>query len=162
MGLVEAAVFGSEHRLAEPRKAPGRSGERLSDIVAGPAEAGGLDTGSGPLDSGEHRLRWAVLIDAIEIYSGGRSPGLRVAPNRHRERERGWFLSNDTSSPFSFVSICDALGLDPGYVRRVVFQPRADARSIRRKLSGRGVRDMRRRQFRGRPQNSARHAPPLA
>jgi hypothetical protein len=35
-------------------------------------------------------------------------------------RECRWFQSNDRSSPFCFVSICDALGLDVDYVRRLL------------------------------------------
>ena len=35
-------------------------------------------------------------------------------------RERAWMESNNDSEPFSFVSICHALGFDAGYVRRRV------------------------------------------
>jgi len=33
------------------------------------------------------------------------------------ERDREWILDNDTSYPFSFVSICLTLGIDPSAVR---------------------------------------------
>ena len=149
MRYVEAVAVGCWDSFPEQQGEPVVTGERMSDPVGGAAERGEVDTVSVSLDSGERRLRWAVLIDAIEIYRGGRSPGLRAA-RRHRHRERSWFLSNDTSSPYSFVSICDALGLDPGYVRRLVFRRGSGAGLIRRKLSERGVQGLRRRPSRGR------------
>jgi hypothetical protein len=39
-------------------------------------------------------------------------------PGRKLFRETaGWFASDDTSSPFCFVTICQLLGLDPDYLR---------------------------------------------
>lgn len=69
-------------------------------------------------ETGERRLRWAVLIDAIAIYCNG--PGSGAKRRARWLQERRWFLANNPGHPFSFVSVCDALGLDPGYVRRAV------------------------------------------
>jgi hypothetical protein len=63
----------------------------------------------------EHRLMLAVLEDAVHLYQiGGR--GDARTRRLYAETER-WFASTDTSWPFSFVVICQVLGLDPEYVR---------------------------------------------
>jgi hypothetical protein len=71
---------------------------------------------------GERRLMWAVLIDAIHGYWNQRS--LRTASRRRRAwvEDRAWFMSNDRSHAFSFTSVCDALGLEPRYVRQLVLR----------------------------------------
>jgi len=38
-----------------------------------------------------------------------------------------WFVSEDDSYLYSFVSICQALNLDAGAIRRALFQPRQEA-----------------------------------
>ncbi|MBI3301067.1 MAG: hypothetical protein HYZ72_03170 [Deltaproteobacteria bacterium] len=66
---------------------------------------------------GERRLMVAILEDAVECFQ----KHLWATDNRSRqlraEAER-WFLSDDDSWPFSFVSICDALDLHPAFLRR--------------------------------------------
>jgi AraC-like DNA-binding protein len=64
----------------------------------------------------EHRLMLAVLEDAVHVYQvDSLSPhtGRRL---RFRETAQ-WFASDDTSSPFCFVTICEFFGLDPDYLR---------------------------------------------
>ena len=65
----------------------------------------------------EHRLMLAVLRDAIECYQ----------KYAHAREPRGrtlfadaalWIDSSDPEWPFSYENICEALGLDPAYVRR--------------------------------------------
>jgi hypothetical protein len=69
---------------------------------------------SGVVTRPEHRLMLAVLEDAVHIYQiGGRGDGR--TRRLYAETER-WFASTDTSWPFSFVRICQVLGLDPEYV----------------------------------------------
>jgi len=63
----------------------------------------------------ERRLRLAVLEDAIrelERYRG------IVGGRARREDALAWFASDDREQPFSFANVCDALGLDPDYIRR--------------------------------------------
>lgn len=65
---------------------------------------------------GEAALMRAVLEDAIQCFQKqfvrkGRRVG-RLA----REAEE-WFAADDPRWPFSFVNICDVLGLDPEYLR---------------------------------------------
>ena len=65
---------------------------------------------------GEAALMRAVLEDAIHCFQKqfvrkGRRVG-RLA----REAEE-WFATDDPRWPFSFVNICDVLGLEPEYLR---------------------------------------------
>jgi len=65
----------------------------------------------------ERRLRLAILEDASRYYRqyyGATDGRARVL----YEDAADWFASPDRSGPFSFENVCDALGLDPHYVRR--------------------------------------------
>ena len=65
----------------------------------------------------ELSLMLAVLEDAIRTFS--RSAGSRR--RRHQRlfaEEAAWFESHDVERPFAFESICDALGLEPAWIRR--------------------------------------------
>ena len=65
----------------------------------------------------EMRLMLAVLEDAVATFMRYRHA--RVARQRRAFREVGeWIDSDDAVSPFAFVRICDAVGLDVGYLRR--------------------------------------------
>jgi hypothetical protein len=66
-------------------------------------------------------LMRAVLADAFVCVQHGFVNEERRARRLAREA-KAWFLSDDDSWPFSFVSICAALGLEPGYIRREVNQ----------------------------------------
>ena len=70
-------------------------------------------------EDGERRLMLAVLIDAIRNLSQG-SLGLPPRQRLAWLRDRAWMQRDDLSEPFSFINICAALGLSPGYVRRRV------------------------------------------
>jgi len=60
---------------------------------------------------GELCLMAAVLEDAVNI--------LRKRPRSRAGREaREWLASHDTSWPFAYERICEALNLDPESVRR--------------------------------------------
>jgi len=65
----------------------------------------------------ERRLRVAILEDALRYYQhyyGAAGSRARVL----YEDAADWFASPDRSEPFSFENVCDALALDPHYVRR--------------------------------------------
>jgi hypothetical protein len=65
---------------------------------------------------GERRLMVAILEDAVDCfqkYLGARDTRSR---NLHAEAEN-WFLSDDESWPFSFVNVCQALDLQPEFIR---------------------------------------------
>ena len=64
----------------------------------------------------EKRLQLAVLQDAVLTFHrlagvSGRRPARLFA------EVDAWFASEGTNDPFTFVTICDTLNLDPGYIR---------------------------------------------
>jgi hypothetical protein len=64
----------------------------------------------------EGRLMLAVLEDAVHIYQ--RCCRLQDARSRRLFRETDeWFTSNEATSPFSFLTICQVFGFDPDYLR---------------------------------------------
>src|SRR5262245_6776002 len=64
----------------------------------------------------ERRLMAAVLEDAIRSFCQyARAP--RARQQRLFRETAGWFASDDLSWPFSFENICDALALDPHWIR---------------------------------------------
>jgi|SRR3989344_6688787 len=66
----------------------------------------------------EKGLMLAVLKDAISIYQKHVIPRNQREKKLFREAEE-WILKKKTNNywPFSFDNICEALGLDPSYVR---------------------------------------------
>jgi len=73
----------------------------------------------------------AVLIDAIRALTAHRPAAPHFRSQRAWLRDRAWIQSEDKSAPFSFTNICDALGIDAGYVRRCVLRPPEMQRPIR-------------------------------
>ena len=71
------------------------------------------------LERPETALMRAVLADAFVCVQHGILNEERRACRLAREA-KAWFLSDEDHWPFSFVSICAALGLEPGYIRREV------------------------------------------
>jgi len=64
----------------------------------------------------ELRLMAAVLEDAIRTFC--RCAGSREVRRQRLFRETAnWFESSEVSWPFSFENICDALALEPGWIR---------------------------------------------
>ena len=63
------------------------------------------------------RLMCAILEDAVGVYV---SELRSTRPSRTFYETRRWLHSNDRIHVFSFLRICDALDLDPQYVRRGV------------------------------------------
>lgn len=68
---------------------------------------------------GERRLMLAVLEDAINVY-GWKANDWKG--RTMREEVRRWFAATDYTWPFSFVNICDVLGLEAEAVRRALAQ----------------------------------------
>jgi hypothetical protein len=62
----------------------------------------------------ERRLMLAVLEDAIRNLLLAKRAA--ISPRRVRE-DMAWFESVDRSDPFTFESVCDALGIDPDWLR---------------------------------------------
>jgi hypothetical protein len=59
---------------------------------------------------------YAVLEDAFLGFQKNFETERRFI-QRGREAER-WFFSDDSRWLFSFVAVCDALGLEPEYIRK--------------------------------------------
>ena len=65
----------------------------------------------------EKRLMSAVLLDAIECFQ--KYPVLHDEyENRLFREAENWILDNDREWLFSFINICDALTIDPQYLRK--------------------------------------------
>jgi hypothetical protein len=64
----------------------------------------------------ERALMYAVLEDAFVCFHKQFEADQRFM-QRAREAE-DWFFSDDSRWLFSFVSVCDALGLEPRYIRK--------------------------------------------
>jgi hypothetical protein len=70
----------------------------------------------GALRDPERRLRLAVLKNALRYFQEYASS----SDARRRllyEDAADWFFDPDRSEPFSFENVCDALSLDPDYIR---------------------------------------------
>ena len=65
----------------------------------------------------------AVLIDAIRSLTRYHPASPHVRLSRALARDLAWVKADDALHPFSFVSICGALGLDADYVRRCILHP---------------------------------------
>jgi hypothetical protein len=65
----------------------------------------------------ERALVIAVLEDAIGCFQDNVLPRNRKKQMLFEEAQE-WLFSDDSEWLFSFVSICAALGLDPGYIRQ--------------------------------------------
>lgn len=87
----------------------------------------------------ERNLLLAVLTDAIVRYQA-----LACTSDIGRRRDLGeaerWLLSNDRQWPYSFVNVCEALGIEPTSLRgalaswREAHAPRRTGGSARRSL----------------------------
>jgi hypothetical protein len=68
------------------------------------------------LDPGIRRLLCTMLADAIDIYRSG----------KHRDRRafvevKSWLQEDgNVGSPFSFINICEALGIEPHGARTAI------------------------------------------
>jgi hypothetical protein len=69
--------------------------------------------------SAERDLMFAILADAVDCYAkfagahDGRSQRLFADA-------RDWLFCDEAEPTFSFINVCEGLGLDPGYIRRGV------------------------------------------
>lgn len=66
---------------------------------------------------GEVALMRAVLEDAIECFQKQDLKNGRRAQRLAREAEE-WLFKDDQLWPFSFLNVCNVLGIDPAYIRR--------------------------------------------
>ena len=78
---------------------------------------------------GETALLYAILEDAVRCLGEGQKKGSRNQGRMAQEAE-AWLFIDDYERPFSFVNICDHLGLDPAYLRRGLEDLRSQQRSV--------------------------------
>jgi hypothetical protein len=80
----------------------------------------------------ELRLMAAVLEDAIRSFC--RNAGSRGLRGQRLFRETAaWFASDDVSWPFAFENVCDALALEPEWIRQILARwQQRDATTARR------------------------------
>ena len=112
-------------RLSPPRPAPAArpatdhrdsENEILSYISVLPEQFYGLPT-SPTSRRPEAELMRAVLEDALQCFQQRLLRQGRRARRLAREAEE-WLFSDTPDWPFSFVSICEVLGLEPEYIPR--------------------------------------------
>ena len=73
----------------------------------------------------EKRLQLAVLTEALMTHTQSTTAvGSRGQSARAEVDE--WFTSDVPAGPFSFIAICDSLGLEPTYVRQGLRALRSD------------------------------------
>ena len=84
----------------------------------------------------EKRLMLAVLEDAVGTFQKHVNAHDRRGHMLFTEAEE-WFASDETDWPFSFVTMCSGLGLEPAYLRRGLWRWRDRERADR--TSGAGV-----------------------
>jgi len=66
---------------------------------------------------GERKLLFAVLEDAIRTYLRHRDDGAAAVNNEDFVEAAEWLSSDEEGGPFSFVSVCEALGIDADGLR---------------------------------------------
>src|SRR5215813_1096512 len=76
-----------------------------------------------PADSGERRIRLAVLVDALRCIRGTATiPGANVdrptAVKRERMRALEWMLCEDSLWPYSCSNICLVLGIEHATIKQ--------------------------------------------
>jgi len=87
---------------------PTRSGGVSADDLASLIGIGGGESRSAPY-TGTKALMLAVLEDAIR--------GFLSPDQRARGEAEGWVMSRQRRSVFSFIVVCETLGLEPKAVR---------------------------------------------
>lgn len=70
-----------------------------------------------PLNYGVGALLSAILTDAVTCFKR-HSRATNPRARRLGQETEEWFFRNEPEWPFSFLSICEALNLDPDYIRR--------------------------------------------
>ena len=90
----------------------------------------------------EKALMFAVLVQAVETYQRfAFSESPRGQALFHEAK--AWFWSDEVNGIFSFRSICDVSGLNPGFLRRGLMQwmaSRQGSASPRKRIQFRSVR----------------------
>jgi len=76
------------------------------------------DISGGHRLTGEQRLMLALLTDAINVYQKGVLSHLTRARRLYIDAERWILCEKDSGDWLSFDTVCDALGIESGHLRR--------------------------------------------
>ena len=68
----------------------------------------------------------AVLMDGVRCYLSAPQHD-RANPHILQRQAEFWIMSIDTDSPFSFVNVCDQLGLDHAWLREQLLLVKREA-----------------------------------
>jgi hypothetical protein len=72
--------------------------------------------GGGPIPP-EKELMLAVLADAVQCFCKHSAARDGAGTRLFREAQE-WIFAEDQEQPFSFINVCEALSLNPNYIRR--------------------------------------------
>ena len=112
-----------------PKETEGRGGRVLEMDTILPEQFFSLRERRGW--TGEQRLMAAILVDALAVYSRAAVRNASEAGRLLQQTQR-WLLSNDRTSPCSFLRVCEVLGLAPDAVRRHLDEGGEEARPSRK------------------------------
>jgi len=76
------------------------------------------DLSGGDRLSGEQRLMFALLVDAINVYQRGVMSSLAQAHRLYVDAEQWITTQRSAGDALSFDTVCDAVGIDPALLRR--------------------------------------------
>lgn len=79
-------------------------------------EAGATQAAPTAPETAARQVMLAVLQDAVKTFEQGLHSSRAVDRQRFNEVDR-WVASDDTDRLFTFENVCNALGLDPAYMR---------------------------------------------
>ena len=92
----------------------------------------------------EGRLMFAVLLDAVECFQKYPFERGNKLARRLNDTEE-WIFKDDYEWPFSFVNICEAVGMDPQYLRNGLW--RWKQKAIREQYPSRRLSSINKRTF---------------
>jgi hypothetical protein len=116
----------------------------VEEIVARIAAVPFVDPGQVPmyqqarLDSGERRLALAILDDAVRCALRHSSSPVQRQRAEADDALR-WIASDESSYALSFVPICQALGIDADWIRRLVRRSLCTSGPARRETAAHGA-----------------------
>ncbi|MBE3603475.1 hypothetical protein IMX07_07545 [bacterium] len=111
------------------------------------------DVSGGHRLTGEQRLMLALLTDAINVYQKGAHARLTQARRLYVDAERWIMRDAPGADALSFTTVCDALGIDAGLLRRRIIGWKHTVQR-RRRAENPGVSEM---QIRARPRRRRGH-----
>ncbi|MEK7085004.1 MAG: hypothetical protein AAB904_00580 [Patescibacteria group bacterium] len=85
----------------------------------------------------ERALRYALIEISVRDFQKYRRAARKREMRLSREAEE-WLFSDDATWPYSFCNVCEALGWDPAWIRRMLQTRRVVRRKRRHRVSANG------------------------